>query len=95
MDVLSGASSVIAVVSLAIQLAESTKKLYDFWKLVDEAPDSIQRIVADLKLVSNVLAEIAQHEQRYGQDSSVVDVLVCCTYSPGHPIVFGRRVAAV
>jgi hypothetical protein len=70
------------VVSLAIQLAESTKKLYDFWKSVDEAPSSIQRIVADLKLVSNVLAEIAQHEQRYGQDGSVVDVLACCMYSP-------------
>jgi hypothetical protein len=32
MEVLSGASSVIAVVSLAIQLGDNTKKLCDFWQ---------------------------------------------------------------
>jgi hypothetical protein len=93
MDGISGASSVLAVVSLAIQLAESAKKLYDFWKSVDEAPASIQRIVADLKLVSSVLTEIAQHEQRYGQDGSIVDVLASCMYSPRRIIVFEKTFA--
>jgi len=80
MEVLAGASSVIAVVSLAIQLADSTKKLYDFWRSVDEAPVSIQRIAADLKLLSTVMAEIALHEQKYGTEGSVTDVLASCKY---------------
>jgi len=78
MEVLAGASSVIAVVSLAIQLADSTKKLYDFWRSVDEATASIQRITADLKLLSTVMAEIALHEQQYGKDGSVTEVLASC-----------------
>lgn len=44
MDGLSGAASVNAVVSLTVQLAESAKKLYDFWNLVDEAPDFVHEI---------------------------------------------------
>ncbi len=75
MDGLSGAASVIAVVSFAIQLAESTKKLYDFWKSVDDAPDSVREIVADLKLLSTTLTEIAIHEQKYGNNGSITDIL--------------------
>ncbi|KAE8446656.1 hypothetical protein EG329_011699 [Mollisiaceae sp. DMI_Dod_QoI] len=79
MDGLSGAASVIAVVSFAIQLAESTKKLYDFWKSVDDAPDSVREIVADLKLLSTTLTEIAIHEQKYGNNGSITDILESST----------------
>ena len=82
MDGLSGAASVIAVVSFTVQLAETTKKLYVFWNSLDEAPDFVHQIVADLKLLSTTLAEIALHEQKHGNNLSVTDILETCTPPP-------------
>jgi hypothetical protein len=79
MDGISGAASVIAVVSFTVQLVETAKKLYDFWSSVDEAPDFVHEIVADLKLLSTTLAEIALHEQKHGNNGSVTDILESCT----------------
>ena len=53
------AASVIAVVSIAIQLADSVKKLSDFWKSVEAAPLDVQTMITDLDLLSLVLHDIA------------------------------------
>jgi hypothetical protein len=80
MDVLSGPASVIAVVSLAIQLAENAKKLYEFWHSIDEAPQSIREIAAELKLLSNVLSNIAVNDQRYGPNETTTSALESCKF---------------
>jgi hypothetical protein len=78
MDGLSGAASIIGVISFTVQLAETAKKLYDFWSSVDEAPDFVHEIVADMKLLSTTLAEIALHEKKHGNNGLIRDILESC-----------------
>jgi hypothetical protein len=78
MDPFSIAASSIAVISLVIQLADSTQKLYDFWKSVEEAPASIRVITADLRLLALVLGSMKQRERREGLDSVSRSVLESC-----------------
>ena len=78
MEGLSAAASGIAVVSVAIQLAESFKKLSDFWKSIKEAPEDIRAISTDLDLVSSVLAEIANETQHVQPDDTLIAVLNAC-----------------
>ena len=68
MEPLSGAASVIGVVSLAIQICEELRKLHDFWQSVKEAPDDIANISAELKLFMTLLTIIANNYQRQGSD---------------------------
>ena len=49
MEFLASTASAFAVVSLAVQLAESANKLYEFWASVKDAPDAIQDMVTDLE----------------------------------------------
>ncbi|KAF7508364.1 hypothetical protein GJ744_009355 [Endocarpon pusillum] len=58
MDVFSGATSGLAVVSLGVQLASGLIKLYDFWGTVRDAPQEVGEIVLDLKLLSRILNEL-------------------------------------
>ena len=78
MDGLSAAASGMAVVSLAIQLGDSVKKLCEFWDSVIEAPGDIGMILADLELLSNILAEIAREEQHSQPDNNLVLALNGC-----------------
>ena len=78
MDGLSAAASGMAVVSLAVQLAGTVKKLHDFWDSMKEAPDEISAIVKDLKLLSSVLANIEQNEQTHGPDPTITSILESC-----------------
>ncbi|KAH8590571.1 hypothetical protein B0O99DRAFT_745104 [Bisporella sp. PMI_857] len=59
MEALSGVSSAFAVASLAIQAADSVKKLSRFWDSVQDAPQSVSDIIEDLGIVSNALEDIA------------------------------------
>ena len=68
MEPLSGAASVITVVSLAIQICDELKKLHDFWQSVEEAPDDIANISTELKLFMTWLTVIANNYQRQGFD---------------------------
>src|SRR4051812_6583045 len=96
MDGLSGAASIVAVVSFTVQLAESAKKLYDFWNSVDEAPDFVHEIVVDLKLFSTILAEIALHEQQHGNNGSVTDILESSTsQSSREPYEYGWQYLSI
>jgi hypothetical protein len=76
MDGLSAAASGIAVVSLAIQLAESVKKLHDFWESVKDAPKHFCAIQTDLRLLSTILEKIDREEDL--SDPYIRDVLKNC-----------------
>lgn len=75
MEVISGAASVIGIVSLAIQLTDSVAKLSDFLASIQEAPDSIKVILRDLDLLSTILSDIQLHENKYAPNASVKNVL--------------------
>jgi hypothetical protein len=64
MDPLSAGACIITFLSLPIQLAESVQKLHDFWASIEAAPEDIQNIVEDLKLLESILRQIDQEKQR-------------------------------
>lgn len=76
MDGLSGVASGFAVASLAVQLAESVKKLYDFWESVKGAPEYFYTIQTDLRLLSTVFERIGREEDL--SDPCLRDVLKNC-----------------
>ena len=75
MDPISAGASVIAFVSLAIQLAESTTKLYHFWGSIKDAPNSIKALTDDLRLVSTVLEEIQSDAKHCNPDETCLKAL--------------------
>lgn len=78
MEGLSAAASGIAVVSVAVQLAESFKKLCDFWKSIKEAPENIRAISVDLELLSSVLTQVALETQHVEPDATLIAALNSC-----------------
>ncbi|KAL9036589.1 MAG: hypothetical protein Q9214_006064, partial [Letrouitia sp. 1 TL-2023] len=81
MEGLSATASGLAVASIAIQLADSVKKLHDFWNSIKDAPETVRVITNDLKLLSSVLADIASEAQHGELDVVLEDVLSACTTS--------------
>ena len=79
MDGFSSTASAIAVVSLAIQLADTAKQLCDFWTSIKDAPEDIRTVIADLELLTSVLAETASEAQHTGPDATLAAVLHSCT----------------
>ena len=71
MDGLSAAASVM-------QLAESFKKLYDFWNSIKEAPEDIRAISVDMQNLSNILSQIANETQHVEPDATLIAVLNGC-----------------
>lgn len=65
MEIIAGATSVIGIVSLAIQLTESIIELSDFLGSIQEAPDDVQTILTDLRILSMVLDDIKLHHTSY------------------------------
>src|SRR4051794_5479337 len=61
MDGLSGASGVIAVISLAVQLCDSIKTLSDFFASIEAAPNYVSSIIEDLVIISGI-ADSIRHE---------------------------------
>lgn len=78
MEGLSAAASGIAVLSVAVQLAESFKKLCDFWTSIKEAPENIRAISVDLELLSSVLTQIALETQHVEPDATLIAALNSC-----------------
>jgi predicted PurR-regulated permease PerM len=84
METLGAAASAFAVVSIADQVAERIKQLYEFWSAVNEAPEKIRAIANDLNLLSSVIVQISNNYQNVAQDktssfdSLMVDVLKAC-----------------
>ena len=77
-DGVSTAASGIAVLTIAVQLAENVKKLHVFWTSIKEAPEDIQAISTDLELLSNVLARIAHETQHVAPDAILAATLNGC-----------------
>ena len=78
MDPFSGAASGFAVVSLAGQVAVGVKNLYSFWSSIKDAPNDIQSLSKELKLLLTILQNIEEGEQCYGPDAATTDVLGSC-----------------
>jgi hypothetical protein len=78
MDGLSSGVSVLAVVSIAVQLADSIKRIYDFWNSVDDAPNSIRAVIGDLDLLVNVLSDAAASEQKLAGGGVTEAILSTC-----------------
>ena len=78
MEGLSAAASGIAVISVAVQLAESFKKLCDFWESMKGAPEDIRAISVDLEILSNVLIQIAHETQHVEPDATLIAALNGC-----------------
>ena len=78
MDILSPTASVLAVVSVAVQLADSVKKLSEFWNSVREAPEDVRALAIDVKQLSSVLIQIASEEQHSGLDANSTDAVENC-----------------
>jgi hypothetical protein len=55
MDGLSGAASVMAAVSLAIQLVGTVNTLREFWLGMKSAPSEVKEITDDLALLNCIL----------------------------------------
>ena len=80
MDGLSSAAGVIAVASVAIQLADSVRQIYEFWESVQDAPENIRHIASDLRLLANVLNDTATCEERYGASETATELLSNCKH---------------
>lgn len=78
MEGLAAAASVVGVASLALQLADSVKKLHDFWDSVKKAPEDVRSITSDLQLLSSVLSNIASEAQHVTPDHTLEAVMERC-----------------
>jgi hypothetical protein len=78
MDGLSGASGVIAVVSVAIQLAECIKQLVEFGKAVEDAPPRISALFHALEVLESVLSHFHRINSRIAFDDVNEAVLNNC-----------------
>lgn len=63
MDVLSGTSSVLAVISLAIQVGEKIKTLCDILQRIQDAPKELQWIINDLSVLAKVADSILEEAE--------------------------------
>ena len=72
------AASSLALIPLSDQIAECIKQLWEFWSSVSEAPDKVREIAVDLRLLSGVLAQIANRCKLYGTDEMIKEVLESC-----------------
>ena len=79
MDGLSAAASVMAVGSLAVQLAESCKKMFDFWDSVQSAPEEINDIKSELKFLIIVFAQVGREAEHNQSSSLTLSILKSCS----------------
>ena len=68
MEVLAAASSVLAVVSLALQLATTVQQLVHFWDSIKEAPAEVEEIRSQRRILGALLRSI---ENDAGRSSDV------------------------
>ncbi|TVY81433.1 hypothetical protein LSUE1_G001778 [Lachnellula suecica] len=69
------ATALLAVVSVAVQLADGCIKLYMFWDSIKGAPEEVAGVMDDLLLLSTVLEDISSHKRLA---PSVTVGLRCC-----------------
>jgi hypothetical protein len=84
MEALAAASSVLAVISLALQLADNVQRLIDFWDSVKDAPTEVTEIRSQLRILGALLSSIepeASHSSIDDGNSMGNDCLLVCTES--------------
>ena len=84
MEALAAASSVLAVVSLALQLADNVQRLIDFWDSVKDAPTEVTEIRSQLRVLGALLSSIeseASHSPNDDGSSLGNDCLLVCKES--------------
>jgi len=69
MDGLSGASSVIAVVSVAIQLAEGIKDIVELCKAIKATPADVDALCYELELLNTILLQVQKVVHQASPDS--------------------------
>jgi len=74
-EVLGFVASVFSVASLAIQLGDSLQKACDFWDSIEDGPDDIRRVSAELRLLANFF-HMLQYEHSSGSIDPVHEQLV-------------------
>ncbi len=79
MDGLSAAASLMAVTSLAFQLAHTTKQLFEFWESIQDAPEDIRKIKSDLEFLTKVLEYIAREARQQSPDHLMESALRLCS----------------
>jgi hypothetical protein len=84
MEALGAASSVFAVVSLAVQLGSNIKRLADFWDSVKEAPAEVEQIKTELQVLGSLVNSIAKDTgATTGPGDVLHQCLAACTASIG------------
>jgi hypothetical protein len=78
MEALGAASGVIAIASIAIQLAETIQELVEFGKAVQDAPANIRALLQDLEVLRSTLLQIHRTSSRIGIDAVAETVLKEC-----------------
>jgi hypothetical protein len=81
MEALAAASSVLAVVSLALQLADNVQRLVDFWDSVKDAPTEVAEIRSQLRILAALLRSIELDAERSTSDGGDIlghDCLLVC-----------------
>lgn len=68
----------LSVVSLAIQLADGIKKLYEFCDSVQDAPEYVQSMVHELKMLHGILIHMQSNGDQYLPDEATTSVLQGC-----------------
>ena len=92
MEILGGAASVFAAVSVADQLATRVKQLYDFWSAVSDAPDNVRALAAGLIPLLKILTQISNDGQKYGQDNGITEILEQCREIMGNIISLSANI---
>lgn len=81
-EVLGVAASGVGIVSLAIQLADSIKKLKDFCEDVRNVPDDIKYITHQLDILNLQLGDVAKEQQTnpvdFNSDEGLKQCLAAC-----------------
>jgi len=91
MEALAAASSVLAVVSVAIQLTSSIQKLVSFWDTIQDAPASVLELTSHLRVLGALIGAIEIdlkgkiiHDARGADDAALAkDCLGICLLSVG------------
>lgn len=69
------AASVISIASFAIQLGDSVQKACTFWDSIEDGPDDIRRISADLRWLATFL-RVIKHNNKSSTTNNVQDELL-------------------
>lgn len=78
MEVVGAASGVIAIASIAIQLAETIQEIVEFGKAVQDAPADICALFQELEVLRSALLQIHRTTSRIGTDAITGTVLKDC-----------------